>query len=58
MYSLWTLQRLIDYLAEETCQRMSIETRWQLLRRNGIASSCPQHKIISPDPIYLVKKDD
>jgi transposase len=55
-YSLWTLQRLIDYMAEETRQRVSIETMRQLLKRNGIVLSRPQHKISSPDPDYLVKK--
>ena len=55
-YSLWTLQRLIDYMAEETSQRVSIETMRQLLKRNGIVLSRPQHKISSPDPDYLVKK--
>jgi transposase len=55
-YSLWTLQRLIDYMAEETRQRVSVETMRQLLRRNGIVLSRPQHKISSPDPDYLVKK--
>lgn len=55
-YSLWTLQRLIDYMAEETGQRVSIETMRQLLQRNGIVLSRPQHKISSPDPEYAVKK--
>ena len=55
-YSLWTLQRLIDYLAEETGQRISVETMRQLLKRNQIVLSRPQHKISSPDPEYEVKK--
>ena len=55
-YSLWTLQRLIDYLAEETGQRVSIETMRQLLKRNGIVLSRPQHKISSPDPDYRGQK--
>jgi len=55
-YSLWTLQRLIDYLAEETGQRISLETMRQLLKRNQIVLSRPQHKISSPDPEYEVKK--
>ncbi len=54
--SLWTLQRLIDYMAEETGQRGSMETLRQLLQRNGIVLSRPQHKISSPDPDYMVKK--
>jgi transposase len=56
-YSLWTLQRLIDYMAEETGQRVSLETMRQLLKRNEIVLSRPQHKISSPDPEYAVKKD-
>jgi transposase len=55
-YSLWTLQRLIDYLAEETGQRVSLETMRQLLKRHEIVLSRPQHKISSPDPEYAVKK--
>jgi transposase len=55
-YSLWTLQRLIDYMAEDTSQRVSIETMRQLLKRNEIVLSRPQHKISSPDPDYAVKK--
>ena len=55
-YSLWTLQRLIDYMAEETGQRVSIETMRQLLKRHEIVLSRPQHKISSPDPDYAVKK--
>ncbi len=48
-YSLWTLQRLIDYMAEETGQRVSIETMRQLLKRHEIVLS-------RPDPDYAVKK--
>jgi transposase len=55
-YSLWTLQRLADYMAEQTGLRLSIETVRQLLKAGGIVLSRPQHKITSPDPEYLVKK--
>lgn len=55
-YSLWTLQRLVDYLAEQTGIRVSDETVRLLLHRNGIVMSRPQHKISSPDPEYAVKK--
>lgn len=55
-YSLWTLQRLIDYMAEKTGQRVSLETMRQLLKRHEIVLSRPQHKISSPDPDYAVKK--
>jgi transposase len=55
-YSMWTLQRLADYLAEETGIRVSIETVRKLLKEGEIVLSRPQHKISSPDPEYLVKK--
>ena len=55
-YSTWTLQRLADYLAEETGIRVSDETVRRYLAAQGITFSRPQHKISSPDPEYLVKK--
>jgi transposase len=55
-YSLWTLQRLADYLAEKTGLRVSYETVRQVLKKAEIVLSRPQHKISSPDPDYLVKK--
>ena len=55
-YSLWTLQRLADFLAEETSIRLSHETVRRVLKAGGIVLSRPQHKISSPDPEYLVKK--
>ena len=55
-YSLWTLQRLADYLAEQTGIRVSYETVRVCLKRAGIVLSRPQHKISSPDPEYAVKK--
>ena len=55
-YSLWTLQRLVDYLAEKTGLRVSDETVRQELKRASIVLSRPQHKISSPDPDYQVKK--
>lgn len=55
-FSLWTLQRLADYMAEQTGLRFSIETVRQLLKAADIVMSRPQHKISSPDPEYLVKK--
>jgi transposase len=55
-YSLWTLQRLVDYLAEKTGLRVSDETVRQVLKKAGIVLSRPQHKISSPDPEYQVKK--
>lgn len=55
-YSLWTLQRLADYMAEQTGIRVSDETVRRELKRGGIVLSRPQHKISSPDPEYEVKK--
>jgi transposase len=55
-FSLWTLQRLADYLAEETGIRVDSETVRLHLAKHDIVLSRPQHKISSPDPDYLVKK--
>ena len=55
-YSMWTLQRLADYMALETGIRASYETVRLLLKDGEIVLSRPQHKISSPDPEYLVKK--
>ena len=55
-YSLWTLQRLADYLAEQTGIRVGYETVRLYLKAAGIVLSRPQHKISSPDPEYAVKK--
>lgn|SRR5574337_1208305 len=55
-FSLWTLQRLVDYLAEKTGLRFTDETVRQTLKKAGIVLSRPQHKISSPDPEYQVKK--
>jgi transposase len=55
-YSLWTLQRLGDYMAEKTGLRVSTETVRRVLKKADIVLSRPQHKISSPDPEYLVKK--
>jgi len=55
-YSLWTLQRLVDYMAEKTGLRVSTETVRRLLKKAEIVLSRPQHKISSPDPEYQVKK--
>jgi transposase len=55
-YSLWTLQRLAEYMAEQTGIRVSYETVRQVLKAGDIVLSRPQHKISSPDPDYLVKK--
>ena len=55
-YSLWTLQRLVDYMAEETGLRVSPETVRLHLKAEDIVISRPQHKVSSPDPEYMVKK--
>jgi transposase len=55
-YSTWTLQRLADYLAEETGIRVDAETVRLHLLKQDIVLSRPQHKISSPDPEYEVKK--
>jgi transposase len=57
-FSLGTLQRLADYLAERTGLRISDETVRRVLKQAGIVLSRPQHTISSPDPEYAVKKDD
>ena len=57
-YSLWTLQRLADYMAEETGIRVSGETVRRILKAHAIVLSRPQHTLSSPDPEYKVKKDD
>jgi transposase len=49
-FSLWTLQRLVDYLAKRTGIRVSDETVRRALKHAGIVLSRPQHKISSPDP--------
>jgi transposase len=55
-YSLWTLARLADYMAEETGLRVSPETVRRVLKAGDIVLSRPQHTISSPDPEYKVKK--
>ncbi|GAC1377060.1 MAG: hypothetical protein PVS3B1_34440 [Ktedonobacteraceae bacterium] len=55
-YSMWTLQRLADYMTEQTGIRVGYETVRQVLLAGEIVLSRPQHKISSPDPEYQVKK--
>jgi len=55
-YSMWTLQRLADYLVEKTGIRVSDETIRRELAKEEIVFSRPQHTISSPDPEYQVKK--
>jgi transposase len=55
-FSLWTLQRLADYMAEQTGLRVTYETVRMHLKDAGIVLSRPQHTITSPDPEYALKK--
>lgn len=55
-FSMWTLARLADYMAEQTGIRVEAETVRVHLKGNGIVLSRPQHTISSPDPDYMVKK--
>ena len=57
-FSIWTLDRLLDYLEEKTQMRVSDETLRTHLRANGISFSRPQHKVSSPDDQYVEKKGD
>jgi len=55
-FSLWTCQRLADYLANETGIRVSDESVRRYLALEGIVLSRRQHTISSPDLEYEVKK--
>lgn len=55
-FSMRTLQRLADFMAEDTGIRVSTETIRRALAKEGIVFSRPQHTISSPDPEYQVKK--
>lgn len=55
-FSMWTLQRLVDFMAEDTGIRVSTETIRRALAKEDIVFSRPQHTISSPDPEYQVKK--
>ncbi len=55
-FSVWSLERLIDYLKDKTQITVSDETIRTHLRAHGISFSRPQHKVSSPDPEYMVKK--
>jgi transposase len=57
-YSLWTLSYLQTYMEAQTGIRLGRETIRVHLKRNGMVLSRPQHKISSPDPEYMVKKND
>jgi transposase len=55
-FSLWTLERLSDYMAQQTGVRIRAEAVRQHLKAGGIVLSRPQHQISSPDPEYQIKK--
>jgi transposase len=55
-YSMWTLQRLAEYMAEQTGITVSTETVRRLLCSHEIVFSQPQHTISSPDREYASKK--
>ena len=55
-FSMWTLQRLADFMAEDTGIRVSTETIRRALAKEDIVFSRPQHTISSPDPDYQLKK--
>lgn len=55
-FSLWTLRRLADYMAEQIGIRVEYETVRLHLLAEGIVLSRPQHTITSPDPEYALKK--
>ena len=57
-FSLWTLHRLADYMAEQTGIRVEYETVRVHLKAQGIVLSRPQHTITSPDPSTPSKKGD
>ena len=55
-FSMWTRQRLVNYMAEHTGLRFSTEWVRLHLHKADIVLSRPQHKSSSPDPEYEVKK--
>lgn len=57
-FSLWTLQRLVGYVTEETGFRVSTETVRRTLKDADIVLSRLQHAVSSPDPQYQGEKDD
>src|SRR6266498_4351198 len=57
-YSMWTLQRLADFMAEDTGLCISTETIRRTLAKEDIVFSRPQHTISSPIRTIKSKKDD
>jgi transposase len=55
-FSVRTLRRLADYMAEQTGIRVEYETVRVHPKEAGIVLSRPRHTITSPDPEYALKK--
>ncbi len=55
-YSIWTLARLADYMAEQTGIRVEAEAVRIYLKEAESVLSRPQHQLSSPDPEYQGKK--
>ena len=55
-FSLWTCQKLADYMAAKTGIAVSDDTIQRQLAKAEIVLSRPQHKVSSPDALYEVKK--
>ncbi len=55
-FSLWTLQRSADCMAERTGPRATYETVRTHLEAAGIVLSRPRHTMTSPDPEHAPKK--
>ena len=55
-YSMWTLQRLADYMAEQTGIRVSDETVRQLLKAGEIVLSRPQDAVVSSAVMLSVEQ--
>jgi transposase len=55
-FSVWTLDRLVDYLRGTTGITVSYETLRTHLLEQGFSFSRPQHTVSSPDPEYVQKK--
>jgi transposase len=54
--SVWTLQRVVDDLAEQTGIRVSDATVRRALKPAGLVLSRPQHQISRPDPADALHK--
>ncbi len=55
-FSLWTLRRLADCMAERTGPRAAYETARTRLKAAGTVPGRPQHTMTSPDPGHALKK--